>query len=197
MTHHQEPFPSVFIGNLSPIKNKKVETPDYNPRGWKKIDNAFTLIELLVVVLIIGILSAIALPQYQKAVHKTPMMENITRAKAFRDAIDLYLLENPTLPAPEHDIDLADVYPDLMSGLTQNNSRYVSKYGFYTVSCRSTDCNYNASYANAGNLVAEIGGSKLSANSDWLLYCYYEDNLGKYLCNSIKEFGYTDIQEGF
>ncbi len=59
---------------------------------------AFTLIELLVVVLIIGILAAVALPQYQKAVEKARMVEMISYINTMKKDIDLWLLQNGGFP---------------------------------------------------------------------------------------------------
>lgn len=53
----------------------------------------FTLIELLVVVLIIGVLSAVALPQYTKTVEKARAAEAITLVKNFADAEKIYQME--------------------------------------------------------------------------------------------------------
>lgn len=52
----------------------------------------FTLIEMLVVVLIIGILAAIALPQYQYAVFKTKMKEAETMLTTLHRARQMYKL---------------------------------------------------------------------------------------------------------
>ena len=59
---------------------------------------AFTLIELLVVVLIIGILAAIALPQYEKAVEKSRASEAFMNMRTIVNNVEMRFLEtgNPS-----------------------------------------------------------------------------------------------------
>ncbi len=67
----------------------------------------FTLIELLVVVLIIGILSAVALPQYQKAVKKTRLMRWAPLVKTMANAEEVYYLENAVYTSSSNELDVS------------------------------------------------------------------------------------------
>ena len=69
----------------------------------------FTLIELLVVVLIIGILAAIALPQYQKAVEKSRAVQGITILKSIYQAAEVYYLDTGGWPTGSSCLDVLSV----------------------------------------------------------------------------------------
>ncbi len=69
-------------------------------------NTGFTLIELLVVVLIIGILSAVALPQYQRAVDKSRYVQVMTMSNSLSNAAEVYRLANGEFPMTFEDMDI-------------------------------------------------------------------------------------------
>ena len=91
-------------------------------------DKAFTLIEILVVVLIIGILAAITLPKYQKAVLKADLHRGINLVESLYQAQQAYYLANGDFAG---DIDELDVSIPKNSSCTKanNNAYYDCNYG--------------------------------------------------------------------
>ncbi len=69
-------------------------------------NRAFTLIELLVVVLILGILVAIAVPQYQKAVKRSQAVEAILNMKSLLNAQRVFYLVNGHYTKNLNDLDV-------------------------------------------------------------------------------------------
>ena len=64
----------------------------------KKIQSGFTLIELMIVVAIIGILAAIAIPQYQNYVARAQMSEALSLASGGKVALAEYFQSNGVFP---------------------------------------------------------------------------------------------------
>ena len=111
----------------------------------------FTLIELLVVVLIIGILAAIAVPQYQKAVIKSRFstLKNITRSIA--DAEEVYYLANGNYTNNFNELDI-DMPPRNNSGAL---SYYRYDWGYCNLEIGNFDANLNQVYCKNNKINME------------------------------------------
>ena len=132
------------------------KTKQQTARSWtttfqddvKVEKGGFTLIELLVVVLIIGILAAIAVPQYELAVEKARAAEALSVLKSIKQAGDLCVLQQGGMRDgylcgfDEIDLDLP--------GFDCSNPMYCNGKNF-EYNCDTKGCMFP--YANpAGNL---------------------------------------------
>lgn len=96
----------VLVQDLSLSNERRHPELDSGSTSCAVCHAGFTLIELLVVVLIIGILAAIAVPQYQKAVLKARASEALVQGKALLAAEQAYVLSNGAMTM---DLDALDV----------------------------------------------------------------------------------------
>ena len=138
----------------------------------------FNLIEVLVVVLIIGILSAVALPQYTKAVNKSRLSEVWTTLKSINDAYAVINMESGT--------DIGSVtFDDLPVAFTDKNGNTATGRAFvgknFTYYLEWSYVKGSASYAKPNT------GEDITFNlADGLRHCR-----GLYNLDACKKFGFS------
>ena len=147
----------------------------------------FTLMELLVVVLIIGILAAVAVPQYQLAVDKARFTEMQTIGKKLSEMIELYYLSTGKYPNYWADLDIT------LPGCTE------TKNPQFDMTCQKTTWDLNPnSFEGWDSPVRKWVGNAGSPGDNNLRYrysfqqggtgkttCFGETERGKKLCKSL------------
>ena len=142
----------------------KLEISTYINRGIYPVQKSlgFTLIELLVVVLIVGILAAVALPQYEVAVEKSRLSRNIPVVRSMKDSAEVYYLANGAYP-PDSSEALADVL--IPSGCTN--------LGLGQINCPAGYFDLGIGFGNASQAV--LGMSRAGTSGQVCAYVMFLD----------------------
>ena len=167
--------PTLRRLGVDPISNKQPTrivglTPDLHSRA-----HGFTLIELLVVVLIIGVLAAVALPQYQKAVEKARMVEAVVNVRAIANAHQLYHLETGSYLPPNALDQLMIKIPG-----TNLNSRTKTTDFVYSPNGCGTSCSDPEHLANYLALAIRVSAGGAELYKIWIT----QSEPGRLKCNA-------------
>ncbi|MGB2578904.1 prepilin-type N-terminal cleavage/methylation domain-containing protein [Elusimicrobium simillimum] len=155
----------------------------------------FTLIELLVVVLIIGILAAIALPQYTKAVEKSRAAEMFLVLKSYRDAVDRMELAGAVPKDGETIADAMDI--DLTGGTWTSANIYKTKNFNYSFYCDGEVCGVDVTRDRGSETLYELELQEVTNTNATTNYCYNNDNAtGKNVCAMVPDLYSVEIVDG-
>ena len=147
------------------------------------MNKAFTLIELLVVVLIIGILSSIALPQYERAVMKSRYATLMSTTQSVAEAEEVYFLENGTYT---DNFEALAIQPAGCT-LSDNNSKCTFAWGTCSLNTANDDavaCVNNSSLQNGYARYFEHGKYGTWGTRCWAFTADSTDKYNK-LCTQV------------